>query len=94
MNPKVIHFVAEVKSHWSEKGNLTEDFDERMKRELISHWNITKIKLEKENENLPEGEKKWSLPDYGYAFSINVGYNKIEIFIRKLDFNKKEWMKW
>jgi len=88
MNLKIIHFVAEVKSHWSEKGNLTEDFDERMKNELISH------REKVENLKPPEGEKKWSLPDYGYAFSINVGYNKIEIFIRKLDFNKKEWMKW
>jgi len=29
MNLKVIYFVAEVKSQWSEKGNITEDFDER-----------------------------------------------------------------
>jgi len=79
MNLKVIYFVAEVKSQWSEKGNITEDFDERMKRELIEH----KLNVE-----------KWSLPDYGYAFSINVGPNKIEIFIRKFDFNKEEWVKW
>ncbi|MGB9760758.1 MAG: hypothetical protein ACPLZG_13090, partial [Thermoproteota archaeon] len=74
-----IYFVAEVKSHWAEKGNLEADFN-RTKGELKNHRN-----------DVP---KLYDLPNYGYAFSMNVLSNKIEIFVRKLDLSKGEWVKW
>jgi hypothetical protein len=93
---RIIYFVAEVKSHWAEKGNLEADFD-KTKDELRSHMNKTMSVLLKEGKD----GKMWIFPDYGYAFSINVLSNKIEIFIRKFDFNKVDqegkkgdWVEW
>ncbi|MGB9831731.1 MAG: hypothetical protein ACPLSP_06650 [Fervidicoccus fontis] len=79
---RIIYFVAEVKSHWAEKGNLEADFN-KTKNELRTHL----------NKKVPK-DSGWMLPDYGYAFSINIFSDKIEIFVRKLDFNKGEWVKW
>ncbi|MGB9760639.1 MAG: hypothetical protein ACPLZG_12490, partial [Thermoproteota archaeon] len=86
----VIYFVAEVKSHWAEKGNLNDDFD-KMKDELEAHRNRV---FEISEELKKNGEKEWVFPDYGCAFSMNVLSDKIEIFVRKLDFNKGEWVEW
>jgi len=93
---KIIYFVAEAKSHLSGEGNFEEDF-KRMKDELRDHMSETvNILLERE-----KGKEKWSFSDYGYAFSMNILSDKIEIFVRKFDFNKVdeegkkgEWVKW
>jgi hypothetical protein len=82
---RIIYFVAEVKSHWAEKGNLDQDFN-KTKNELKNHRNDV-LKLIEE-------KKEYKLPNYGYAFSMNVLSNKIEIFVRKLDLSKGEWVKW
>ena len=84
---KIIYFVAEAKSHLAEKENPEDDFN-KMKDELSKHMNKTMNVLLKEKED----EKKWVLPNYGYAFSVDILSDKIEIFVRKLDFNKGEWV--
>jgi|GEM_PF-6912049 len=86
MGNQIIYFIAEVKSHWAEK----EEFDENVRKiVLVSDFEKMIKKLNDHKDKVLNFKEKWSVPDFGYIFLMNIFSDKINVLVMKYFFRRE-----